>query len=891
MTKVALLIGVSEYEPGLNPLPGAVKDVEALQEVLLNPELGGFEKTDVILLKNPERQDVEEAIERLFTYRQKDDLVLLYFSGHGIKDDLGRLYLATRRTRKNSNGELVRATAIAANFVQQCMGLSRSRRQVVILDSCFSGAFAEGLSAKDDGTVDIREQLGGEGRVVLTSSSSTQYSFEEQGQDLSIYTRFLIEGIRSGEADRDEDEFISIDELHEYASQKVREFQPAMKPEIYAVREGFKIRLAKVAPGDPSQKYRKEVRRFIHRGEISFVGRRTLDVLATRLGLGATAARAIEDEVLEPCRQEFHDKLQQYGQVFSDLLGRDETITEGDRHDLQNLQQLLGLRNEDTIPIEAEVTARFKAHQQNLQAYKQSFSDVLRQEYPLSDATRLRFRKMRQQFKLSDDEIAPIEAKITAEVEVYRQQLERYEQVFAAAIQQEYPLSEAKQNELQRQQQDLGLSEVDVAPIEARITAQIETYHQKLQQYEQAFVNATERKHFPDEVSRNKLQQTWQTLGLSQEDVRAIEGQIIAEINAHQTNLQQYEQEFINATQQQYPLSERSIHELQRRQQALELSDEDVNAIKNHVTTDIEEHLQKIQQYEQVLTESIQYEYPLTDETREELKRFQHILELSDETATQIEEQIIGTKGTISNSDPVSSTLDKSKSLIATEDYTKHVAPLLEQQDFSQITEVDEWNEQSSQVSIPPPLVPSQYRRENTTQSRAEVHLSALYQERKDRSFFPKTTEARETQRSVSEWKFWFQWTLATTGGLFVGVFSGFIAGAIMYTAAGGVAVAGHVAILFATSTGGFIVGLSTGLGQQIVFRIQKINSRQWAIKSAMIGAASAALITLVTNGINVYGSSNPWGGGWTGAVLGTITTTIVEAIMTRRLKKLSRTI
>ncbi len=36
MAKVALLIGVSEYEPGLNSLPGAVKDVEAMQRVLVN---------------------------------------------------------------------------------------------------------------------------------------------------------------------------------------------------------------------------------------------------------------------------------------------------------------------------------------------------------------------------------------------------------------------------------------------------------------------------------------------------------------------------------------------------------------------------------------------------------------------------------------------------------------------------------------------------------------------------------------------------------------------------------------------------------------------------------------------------------------------------------------
>lgn len=43
MAKVALLIGISEYEPGLNALPAAVKDIEALQQVLQDPEMGGFD--------------------------------------------------------------------------------------------------------------------------------------------------------------------------------------------------------------------------------------------------------------------------------------------------------------------------------------------------------------------------------------------------------------------------------------------------------------------------------------------------------------------------------------------------------------------------------------------------------------------------------------------------------------------------------------------------------------------------------------------------------------------------------------------------------------------------------------------------------------------------------
>ena len=42
MKKLALLIGVSEYEYELNPLPGALKDVDAIQRVLQHPDMGDF---------------------------------------------------------------------------------------------------------------------------------------------------------------------------------------------------------------------------------------------------------------------------------------------------------------------------------------------------------------------------------------------------------------------------------------------------------------------------------------------------------------------------------------------------------------------------------------------------------------------------------------------------------------------------------------------------------------------------------------------------------------------------------------------------------------------------------------------------------------------------------
>ncbi|WP_051469936.1 caspase, EACC1-associated type [Fischerella sp. PCC 9605] len=353
MVKVALLIGVSEYEePSLNPLKGASKDVEAMQRVLQNSGMGGFD--EVRTLPDPNPLAMQEAIETLFSDRAKDDLVLLFFSGHGIKDESGRLYFATRITRKNKQGELIKATAVPATFVQDIMSNSRSKRQVVILDCCFSGAFAEGWVAKDDGSVDVKNILGGEGRAVLTSSTSTQYSFEQQESDLSIYTRYLVEGIETGAADQGNDGVISVDELHEYAKKKVREAAPAMKPEIYAIKEGYKIHVAKASIGDPRLRYRKEVERFADRGEISFVGRSTLDLLRETFGLLHEDAVAIEAEVLKPY-QDRKRKLQRYEQVLVEAILRESPLSEETRNDLQHLQKVLGLRDEDVAPIEARI--------------------------------------------------------------------------------------------------------------------------------------------------------------------------------------------------------------------------------------------------------------------------------------------------------------------------------------------------------------------------------------------------------------------------------------------------------------------------------------------------------------------------------------------------------
>ena len=428
MAKVALLIGVGNYEypDAVKPLVSAPKDVAAMQRILLNPQMGEF--CEVIPLIDPDPMQMQEAIETLYRDRAKDDLVLLFFSGHGIKDDSGKLYFSTRVTRKTPKGELVKSTAVPARFVQEIMGNSRSRRQVMILDCCFSGAFDPALNAKDDGSLDVQGQLGAEGRVVLTSSSSTQYSFEQQGSDLSIYTRFLVEGIETGAADRDNDGKVSAQELHEYATQKVQETAPKMNPKIIVLKdEGFDVVLAKAQITDPKLKYRKEAERYSMRGEISLTGRALLNALRERLGVTHGEAQEIEEQVLQPFRERLK-RIEDYRSAFVAEVERQYPLTPETFSELKGLREILGLRKEDVTPVEQEsisqIVSKSEAYRQKLQRYEQEFTRAIQAEFPLSQPVSESLNKFQADWGLIDEDVAQIKRPILERRAAEDQQLQ-----------------------------------------------------------------------------------------------------------------------------------------------------------------------------------------------------------------------------------------------------------------------------------------------------------------------------------------------------------------------------------------------------------------------------------------------------------------------------------
>jgi hypothetical protein len=240
----ALIIANDTYEQeALGNLQAPAADAEALGRVLGDPQIGGF---TVQVVHNESAHVIQAQIEEVFSESRPDDVLLLHFSGHGLKSESGELFFAAANTRPNRLG----STAVSADFVQRQMRTSRSRSVVLLLDCCYGGAFAQGVKVRAAGDVNVLDSFpkertgGGRGRAVITASSAMEFAFEgerlgdDQPRRPSVFTTALVEGLSTGEADRDEDGWISLDELYEYLFDKVREQNPHQTPSRQFELEG-----------------------------------------------------------------------------------------------------------------------------------------------------------------------------------------------------------------------------------------------------------------------------------------------------------------------------------------------------------------------------------------------------------------------------------------------------------------------------------------------------------------------------------------------------------------------------------------------------------------------------------------------------------------------------
>ncbi|MFE6842474.1 hypothetical protein [Streptomyces sp. NPDC057686] len=218
----ALVVATSSYEDSrLNQLSSPGLDAMRLSEVLGDPAIGDYAVRPVI---DQPAHVVRREIERFFVRRKPDDQLLLYLSCHGIKDSKLQLYFAAADTDR----DLLESTSVPAAFVNGRLIGCTSRKILVLLDCCYSGAFRPGGAKSADTAVHLLEEFKDTGVAVITATDALQQAWEGDGPApetgegrLSVFTAAAVEGLRSGRADRDGDGWISVEDLYGHVREEM----------------------------------------------------------------------------------------------------------------------------------------------------------------------------------------------------------------------------------------------------------------------------------------------------------------------------------------------------------------------------------------------------------------------------------------------------------------------------------------------------------------------------------------------------------------------------------------------------------------------------------------------------------------------------------------------
>jgi hypothetical protein len=210
----ALLIGNSTYpadEHNLQTLKGPVKDIAALNRALIDPSSGLFADVDVTLLPEATSSRAIRALGKFFGTADRDDVLLVYFSGHGKLDHGGRLHLCMQDTESTD----LLSTAVSSARIKEFAEASRARNVVIVLDCCYAGAFRG---------VDLGDPVAGPGRYVLTSCRGTQLANDATVENgTSFFTQHLVDGLVEAAADQDEDGYVTFSDLYAYVDRRLRE--------------------------------------------------------------------------------------------------------------------------------------------------------------------------------------------------------------------------------------------------------------------------------------------------------------------------------------------------------------------------------------------------------------------------------------------------------------------------------------------------------------------------------------------------------------------------------------------------------------------------------------------------------------------------------------------
>lgn len=218
----AVIIGAERYQH-MPSLRYTKSDAFYLYAHLRSPEGGALPANQIRLLvdENATHRNIIMAMKDIYLRADENDVVLFYFSGHGLQ---GAFLPVDYDGFENR---------LEHYEIRDALLATRARHKVVIADACHSGSLDSGVSSADGlAARNVDKKLARyyqalhdarAGTALLLSSKGVEYSLEDGGLRSGVFSHFLIRGLE-GEADADQDDMVTINELFNFVHRETRTY-------------------------------------------------------------------------------------------------------------------------------------------------------------------------------------------------------------------------------------------------------------------------------------------------------------------------------------------------------------------------------------------------------------------------------------------------------------------------------------------------------------------------------------------------------------------------------------------------------------------------------------------------------------------------------------------
>lgn len=219
----AVIIGVSAYSH-MPALRYTDDDAYQIYAFLKSPEGGALPNEQIQLLidENATRQNIIAGMESVLLKADENDVVLMYYSGHGLP---GMFLPIDFDGYRNS---------LQHKEVMDIFNKSKAKHKLCIADACHSGSLVASRSPfrqQLDGFYDEYNRTKG-GTALIMSSKSEEVSLESSGIRQGIFSHYLIRGLE-GEADKNQNKIVTVSELFDFINTGVTTYsQNRQQPTI-----------------------------------------------------------------------------------------------------------------------------------------------------------------------------------------------------------------------------------------------------------------------------------------------------------------------------------------------------------------------------------------------------------------------------------------------------------------------------------------------------------------------------------------------------------------------------------------------------------------------------------------------------------------------------------